>query len=145
MRLEKEFNQYLANLAIWTAKLHNLHWNVQGDAFVPVHEFTEVMYNKTFADMDLVAEHFRMYDIIPVSTMEEYLKIATIKEIPGRIYSDKEVLEILLDDIKLMEKEAMYLRNESDKEGWFAAVSMFEEMISFYKKNIWFIKSTLYK
>ena len=32
---------YLANLAVWNAKLHNLHWNVVGRAFVQVHEYTE--------------------------------------------------------------------------------------------------------
>ena len=41
MKLQKEFNQYLADLAVMTFKLHNLHWNVTGSQFVPVHEFTE--------------------------------------------------------------------------------------------------------
>lgn len=57
MKLQKEFNQYLADLAVVNFKLHNLHWNVQGKAFVAVHQFTEELYNQVFEYFDAVAEH----------------------------------------------------------------------------------------
>lgn len=142
-KLEKEFNQYLANLAIWTAKLHNLHWNVEGSLFPAVHEYTDVLYNKTFQQMDEVAEHFKMFGLIPESTMKKYLEIAKIKEEPSRKFECKEVLEIILKDMELMRDEATELRNACDKEGWFLAVSIFEEHIAGYNKEIWFIKATL--
>ena len=53
MKLQKEFNQYLADLAVMTFKLHNLHWNVTGSQFVPVHEFTEALYDKLFEYFDV--------------------------------------------------------------------------------------------
>lgn len=39
MKNVQEVNKYLANLAIWNVKLHNLHFNVVGSQFVPTHEY----------------------------------------------------------------------------------------------------------
>ena len=47
---------YLANLAVLNAKLHNLHWNVVGRAFIQVHEYTEGLYDELFEQFDAVAE-----------------------------------------------------------------------------------------
>lgn len=143
MTLEKEFNQYLANLVVWTAKLHNIHWNVEGLQFVAVHEFTEAEYEKAFERMDGVAEHFKMYGHIPASTLKEYLELATIKEVEPKKFTCKEGLELVLEDMELMRTMATELRNASDEQGWFSAVSMFEDHVNDYNKQIWFIKSIL--
>ena len=45
-------NQYLANLAVWNIKLHNLHWNVVGNQFIQLHNFTEEMYDELFEAFD---------------------------------------------------------------------------------------------
>ena len=47
MKLVKEFNQYLANLAVVTFKLHNVHWNTVGTQFVRVHEYTEELSSRS--------------------------------------------------------------------------------------------------
>lgn len=143
MKLEKEFNQYLANLAIWNFKLHNIHWNVQGKYFVAVHQFTESEYEKAFERFDEVAEHFKMYDIIPACTLAEYQQLATIEEIPGRLFSCTEGLEIVKSDLELLRKQATQLRNAADEEGWFSAVTIFEDHVADYNKQIWFLKSIL--
>lgn len=143
MKLLKEFNQYLANLAILTVKLHNIHWNVEGLQFVQVHEFTEAEYDKAFERMDAVAEHIKMFDYMPLSTVAELSAAATIKEEPTRKFSCVEALQIVLNDLLALRKEATELRNACDDEGWFAAVAMFEEHVTDYNKQIWFIKSML--
>lgn len=145
MDFEKDFNRYLANLVVWTAKLHNLHWNVVGEQFVAVHEFTEMEYDKTFARMDEIAEHFKMYGYTPASTLKEYLELADIKEIEGRKFSCTEALELVLSDMEFMRKMATELRNACDEEGWFSAVSIFEDHVNDYNKQIWFLKSMLSK
>lgn len=141
--MEKQFNKYLANLAVWTIKLHNIHWNVEGELFVPVHEFTEAEYDKSFERIDEVAEHLRMFDIVPASTLKEYLELATIKEEPTRKFKCKEALQIVLSDLEALRKEATDLRNVSDEEGWFSAVALFEDHVNDYNKQIWFLKSML--
>jgi hypothetical protein len=37
----KSLNVYVANLAVLNVKFHNLHWNVVGPQFIPLHQFSE--------------------------------------------------------------------------------------------------------
>lgn len=143
MKLQKEFNQYLSNLGVMTFKLHNLHWNVTGPQFIPIHEFTEMLYNKMFVYFDTIGEHYKVYGVMPNSKLSDYLANATIKEEETKVFTDKEALNIIKQDLETLIKEVTELRNASDAEGWFSAVSLLEEHISFYNKQLWFIKSTL--
>lgn len=143
MRLQKEFNKYLADLAVLTFKLHNLHWNVQGNAFVAVHEFTESIYDQTFAFLDTVAEHQKIFGVTPDSRLSDYLVNAEIKEIDARVFGDNEALQIVADDLQILRRTAVELRAASDAEGWFSAVSFLEEQIAYYDKQLWFIRATL--
>ncbi|MBS4899156.1 MAG: DNA starvation/stationary phase protection protein [Clostridiales bacterium] len=143
MKLEKEFNEYLSNLAVMTFKLHNIHWNVEGMQFTAVHSFTEGMYENTFEFLDAVAELEKMYETMPVSTVKEYLELATIKEVPAKKFTPVESFEILLGDVEILRKQATELRNACEAEGWFSSQAVFEEQIEYYNKQIWFIKATL--
>ncbi len=143
MKFNKEFNKYLANMSVITMKLHNIHWNVEGNMFVSVHEYTDSEYNKFFERMDEVAELLKMYEIMPLSTLKEYLEVATIEEEPTRKFNCTEGLKIYLNDLKNLKKEALELRKISDEKEHFEAVAMLEEHISDYNKQIWFISATI--
>ena len=143
MKLENEFNTYLADMAIMTMKLHNLHWNVEGSNFTAVHLFTEGEYNKFFERMDEIAEAFKMFNTTPKSTMKEFMEIATIKEEATRAFSCEEALEIYLADIASLKKQAVELRNLANEEDWFTTVAILEDHIADYNKQAWFVKATL--
>lgn len=143
MKLHKEFNQYLADLAVANFKFHNLHWNVTGMQFVPVHELTESLYDKFFEYFDEVAEHQKMFGVMPDSRLSDYLKNAQIQEVDAKQFDAKEVMSIVLADLKTLKAEAVALRNASDEEGYFDAVGMLEGHIAFYNKQLWFISATL--
>ena len=53
-------NKYLANIAINYGKLHNLHWNVIGLQFKPVHEYLESLYDNMHEVLDEVSELLKM-------------------------------------------------------------------------------------
>lgn len=137
------FNEYLADLSVWTMKLHNIHWNVKGMQFMPIHKFTETEYNKSFERMDGIAEHIKMFGHFPVSTYKEQLEISHIKEEDSRDFKDVEALEIIKKDMETLKEVATRLRKLSDEQSWFSAVSLFEEHIYDYNKQLWFINSIL--
>jgi starvation-inducible DNA-binding protein len=143
MKKVELLNQYVANLAVWNVKLHNLHWNVVGNQFVQVHEFTEGIYDDAFEKYDEVAELLKMKGEMPLSTMAEYLKVSTIEEVPARDFSIKESLEILKADLDLMNKLAREIRDLADEEDDFTTVAIFEDHVAGYVKNIWFVESML--
>lgn len=143
MKLKKEFDTYLADLAVITFKLHNLHWNVKGLQFKSIHEFTEDLYNQTFEYFDEIAEHEKMYGYLPENKLSSYLATTNIQETDQSSFTATEVLEILTSDLESLRKEATDLRNAADAEGWFSAVSVFEDHVAYYNKQLWFIKEML--
>ncbi len=133
------FIVYLANLAVWNAKLHNLHWNVVGPAFVQVHEFTESLYDEVFEQYDAVAEACKMRGKFPMVRLADYLATASIKELEARDYPVAEVLAIVEADMREMRDLAAVIRSGADAQGDFLLVSQFEDYIARFDKNLWFL------
>lgn len=143
MKHKDLLQKYLSNLAVLNVKLHNIHWNVVGNQFMDVHNFTEEIYDQLFADFDEVAELLKMKDIVPLSTVAEYLENTTIEEVKGKDFSVKESHEIVKKDLETMKALATDIRNTADEEGDFETVAIFEDYVAFYSKNIWFLNAML--
>ncbi len=143
--MNDKLNVYLSNLAVWTAKLHNIHWNVNGLAFVQVHEFTEKLYDETFEQYDAVAEVQKMQGTMPMVKLSDFLKTATIKEIDAKDFTIEEALKLVEADMKTMSALAKEIRDEADDKGDFQVVAMFEDYLAKYAKNLWFLKAMLTK
>ena len=143
MKNVKKVNEYLSNLAVLNVKLHNIHWNVVGKQFVRIHNLTEEIYDDLFAKYDEVAEMLKMKDEKPLVTMKDYLENTSIKESDEDEFSVEDSLEIVKEDLTLMKKLATEIRNESDEENDFEAVAIFEDHVSEYSKNIWFVNAML--
>ncbi len=138
-----KLNQYLSNLAVLNANLHNIHWNVEGLQFVQIHEYTEELYDNFFEKFDAVAELLKMKGEKPLVTLTDYVANATIKELDKDRFAIKESLELILDYLKEMKRLATEIRNEADEDGDFEVVMEFEEHVADYSKQIWFVKSML--
>jgi starvation-inducible DNA-binding protein len=139
----KKMNEYLSNLAVLNANLHNLHWNVEGLKFVQLHEFTEKLYSEFFEKYDSVAEILKMQGYKPLVKLSDYLKTASIKELDKDVFTTKEVLQTVLDYLNTMKTMALEIRELADKEDDFVTVNEFEDHITEYNKHIWFVKSML--
>lgn len=138
-----KLNLYLANLALWNAKLHNLHWNVTGHAFVQVHEFTEKLYDEVFEQYDAVAEIQKMQNEMPIVKLSDYLQQATLQEIDAKDFTPAEVLKIVEADMKTMVALASEIRNEAAQKDNFQVANLFEDYLASYAKNLWFIRAML--
>lgn len=136
-----KLNVYLSNLAVWTAKLHNIHWNVNGLAFVQVHEFTEKLYNETFEQYDAVAEVQKMKDEMPLVKLSDYLKNATLQEIDAKEFTIPEALKLVEADMRLMANLAKEIRDEAAEKDDFQIANMFEDYLDSYAKNLWFLNA----
>ena len=141
MLISKKLNPYLADLAVLYLKLHDLHWKVKGPQFVPVHQYTEGRYEDMASKFDAVAELIIMQGGQPVSTIREYLELASVKELGKAEYRDVEVLKEVVSDLELLKAEALKLREECSEN--FSVVNMMEEHIEGYNKELWFLKSML--
>lgn len=141
MKNVAQVNQYLADLSVWNVKLHNLHFNVVGPQFKSIHEYLESIYDAAFDYFDAVAEHVKMQGEFPLVNSAQYAEISKIEELGQEDIPQAKVIEILLNDFKYMKDQAVAIRAAADEEDNFLLVSMMEDHVEYYVKQIWFIES----
>lgn len=143
MAKKNHLNVFLSNIAVMNIKVHNLHWNVEGSEFLIIHELTEKLYQMFQEQFDEVAEVMKMQGQMPLGTMAEYLRNATIEEIQSCEYSVGEVLEILAADCQNFMDLAEDIRDEAEEEDNFQIANLMEEYLAAYAKHNWMIHAML--
>ena len=136
-------NKYLANINVNYVKLHNLHWNVLGLQFKPVHEYLEGLYDSMHEIFDEVAELLKMNGEYPLASLKDFLAVSEIKELESKDYDVKESLVIALADIKLLKENAVELRKLAAEDDFYPLQVMMEDHLANYNKVVWFIESML--
>ena len=136
-------NKYLANINVNYVKLHNLHWNVLGLQFKPVHEYLEGLYDRMHEIFDEVAELLKMNGQYPLASLKDFLAVSEIQELESKDYNVKESLEIALADIKLLKANALELRALASEDDFYPLQVMMEDHLANYNKVVWFIESML--
>lgn len=136
-------NKYLANINVNYVKLHNLHWNVLGLQFKPVHEYLESLYDSMHEVFDEVAELLKMNGEYPLASLKAFLEVSEISELESKDYSVKESLEIALADIKVLRENAKELRLLAANDDFYPLQVMMEDHLANYNKVVWFIESML--
>ncbi|MBS3986583.1 MAG: DNA starvation/stationary phase protection protein [Erysipelothrix sp.] len=137
----KTMNQYVANLAVLNVKFHNLHWNVVGPQFIPLHQFSESAYEGFFESYDAIAELIKMRGSFPVGSLKDILALSTVKELENKSFSTSEMLAIMKEDFTALIALATQIRKEADEANDFTVVATMEDEIAKYEKHIWFITS----
>ena len=136
-----QMNVYVANLAVWNVKLHNLHWNVVGEQFPAVHKFTEEIYEDVFTKFDDTAEQLKILGERPAATTKAYAELSTVEEVEAESFSAAEVIAVVKADMAAMKQQAEVIRAAADAEGDFSTVAMMEEHVAGYAKNLWFLSA----
>ena len=136
-------NQYVADLAVLNVKFHNLHWNVVGERFEPVHVYVEKLYDMLFEQYDEVAERLKMVDVYPLASMKSYLDMTSVKEIDNKDYPIPEVYAVLKEELSGLKTLATEIRELADEDEDFVTVALMEDMIAEYDKELWFINQSM--
>lgn len=139
-KIVNELNIVLANYQLFYQKLRNFHWNVTGNSFFELHNLFEDEYNAAHSSIDEIAERIRVFNHTPLSNFTDYLNVASIKESPDDLKTDKMVDVILADYetlIKILSKAANVSANESDS----ATEDMLIGFIFSLEKTHWMISS----
>jgi starvation-inducible DNA-binding protein len=79
-------------------KTRKAHWNVTGESFMELHKLYENQYRQLEESIDEIAERIGKLGEKTIGTMQEYLKLSSIKESPGKYASTKDMLKELLKD-----------------------------------------------
>ncbi|TVQ24241.1 MAG: DNA starvation/stationary phase protection protein [Spirochaetaceae bacterium] len=110
-------NTYLANLQVLYTKLHNYHWNIEGDSFFTLHAQLEQMYNVVNAEIDEVAERILKIGFRPMARGVDYVKHSDIQEVPSKAYHGKDIAETLAGDYRTLCVKLRHLISAAEKAG----------------------------
>jgi starvation-inducible DNA-binding protein len=96
-------------------KTRKSHWNVSGESFMELHKLYETQYKQMEEFIDEIAERIGKLGGRTIGTMDEFSKLATIKEHPGKYSSSKETLLELLKDHETVIVELRKAVDECDE------------------------------
>lgn len=137
----KALNNYLADLNVLYVKIHNLHWNIEGNGFFQLHSVYEGYYEAMSKSLDEVAERILILGGRPAASMKEYLELASIKELESKAINSSESIEIIAKDFNSMleqSREILAIANDANDEGTIDLISGF---IGEYEKALWMFKA----
>lgn len=91
-------NKVLADGNVLYIKLRKFHWNLSGDNFMELHLLFEAQYNAVAEAIDEVAERISTLGGVAIGTTSEFAKMSQLKENPGKLPGNQEMLKELVSD-----------------------------------------------
>ena len=88
----------LANQVTLYTKTRKFHWNVSGESFMELHKLFQEHYTELESAIDETAERISKLGGKTIGTMEEFLKLTSIKEHPNKYPTSKKMIEELLEN-----------------------------------------------
>ena len=88
----------LSNEMTLYVKTRKAHWNVTGESFMELHKLFQNHYQQLEESIDEIAERIGKLGQKTIGTMSEFLKLAIIKEHPGKYGSSNDMIKELLKD-----------------------------------------------
>ncbi len=137
-------NDLLVNYSVHYQKLRNYHWNVKGSDFFDLHERFEQQYNEARENIDEIAERIRVFGKTPLSTMQEYIDTAEIKETGSDLSSDIMVREVL-SDFRILLQYMMAVVEVAVEQGDSGTEEMVKKFIHDIEKHHWMLTAFLAK
>jgi starvation-inducible DNA-binding protein len=135
-------NQYVADIAIFIIKLHNLHWNATGRHFEEVHKYTEDLYIRFFEMYDEFAELLKSKNQVVFGSMADYLKISSLKEVEKTNFTDTEALSIISYDFDMLKLTISSLIETAYQNKDYTILDMAQKEMAYLEKEIWMLQAT---
>jgi len=140
--LVEKLNDLLANYQVYYQNLRNFHWNVSGPNFFELHAKFEELYNAANLAVDETAERILTLGARPLSSYQEYIETATIKEAKQIIEPTKmvETVKSNLNTLLQLERETLEAAESSNDEG---TASLMSDYITAKEKVVWMLSAYL--
>ncbi|MFC5627234.1 Dps family protein [Algoriphagus winogradskyi] len=140
--LVEKLNDLLANYQIYYQNLRNFHWNVSGPNFFELHAKFEELYNAANLAVDETAERILTLGARPLSSYQEYIDTASIKE-AKEITDPMKMVEIIksnMNTLLQLERETLEAAGASGDEG---TASLMSDYITAKEKVVWMLSAYL--
>lgn len=137
--------QLLANTYVIYTKTQNFHWNLIDRDFASLHKFLETQYEDLAEAADEIAERLRMIQEAAPGSMQEFLRLTTLKEAasPSAPISGADAIHQLLDDHMVIIKEMKEAIAQFDDIGDIGTADLLTQRLRAHEKTAWMLRSHL--
>jgi len=94
-KIAKGLSALLADSYTLYLMTHNFHWNVTGPRFNDLHQMFMGQYTEQWNALDVIAERIRALGHPAPGTYEEFVKLASIREVAGVPSSDEMIRHLV--------------------------------------------------
>lgn len=136
-------NDYMSNLKVEVNNLYNMHFNIIGSSFYGLHKKLQEFYERVSSMYDNTAERIKMKEGFPLTSLKEIENKSQIKSMISQDYTGNQVLDVLQNDFSFLALYTKDLIEYFNKMSDFYTVSMLEDNLLFFEKELWMIKSSL--
>lgn len=139
----KSLNILLADEYMLLFKTKNYHWNVTGMNFNDLHLFFDKQYAELENIVDEVAERVRALGNRAFGTAKEFVEYARLKEQPGIVPTEKEMIKNLVIDHETIIKQIRIDINDTVKYNDMGTNNFLCDLIERHEKMAWMLRSYL--
>lgn len=121
---------------------HNFHWNVTGPQFNSLHLMFMAQYTEQWNALDLIAERIRALGHPAPGTYNEFVKLASIKEVEGVPKAD-EMIRHLVDAQEATARTARGLFPVVNAANDQPTADLLTQRLEVHEKTAWMLRSLL--
>lgn len=118
------------------------HWNVEGSAFVQLHELFGDIYNEVYSSIDDFAENIRKIGSYTPASFERFSMLSKIDDAVEIITADQMIQELLVDSEK-MSKLIAVVYQVSENYGEIGLSNFLAARQDAHQKHSWKLRSIL--
>lgn len=133
----------LASEYVLLVKVHGFHWNIEGKRFFPMHKEFQLIYEKLFADTDLIAEQVRILDKYAPTSMNQFIRLSVVDECAETISDSDDQIEMLARDFDMLSKLCNMIVNLANEANNQVVVDLAVTLGAYHQKTGWMLRSYL--
>ena len=133
----------LVDLKALSLVTKQLHWNVRGPHFKPVHEHLDLVYAEAEESVDLVAERIAQLGESPNAQPSD-LSGTAVKEVSKGFIEDTQVLELIVERLASATHDIRDRMAETEDPDP-ATADLFHGVVLALEKHLWMLRSHLLK
>ena len=121
---------------------HNFHWNVTGPHFNSLHQMFMTQYTEQWAALDLIAERIRALGHPAPGTYQQFVALASIKEVEGVPTAD-EMVRHLVNAQEATARTARELFPIVEAANDQPTADLLTQRLNLHEKTAWMLRSLL--
>ena len=121
---------------------HNFHWNVTGPDFNSLHQMFMVQYTEQWAALDLIAERIRALGHPAPGTYQEFVQLASIKEVAG-VPKATDMVRHLVSAQEATARTARTLFPRANAANDQPTADLLTQRLNVHEKTAWMLRSLL--